>query len=223
VIRNVTTESTDRHARSAGPSRVASVSHLGQHGGPSDADLVVRGRRGDQWALETLYRRHVQLVAGTARRILRSSSEVEDIVQETFLTAFARLDKLAEPAAFRGWLARIAISRVHRRFRWRKMLSFISGAGTEEDCPLDVEAVAEAGPEMKAELAKIDAVLRGLPLGIRTAWVLRMVEGCTNEEVAMACECSLATAKRRIAEADRTIRAHVSVGLLLNVEEVSDV
>jgi RNA polymerase sigma-70 factor (ECF subfamily) len=213
----------DSSALSAGPSRAASVSHLSQHGGPSDAELVARGRRGDQWALETLYRRHVQLVAGTARRILRSSTDVEDIVQESFLVAFAQLGKLAEPDAFRGWLARIAISRVHRRFRWRKMLSYIPGAGTEEDSPLDGEAVAEAGPEVKAELAKIDAVLRKLPLATRTAWVLRVVEGCTNEEVAMACECSLATAKRRIAEADRTIRAHVSTGLLLNVEEVSDV
>ncbi len=223
MTRDATLELMDKSTGPAGPSGIASVSHLSQHGGPSDAELVERGRRGDQWALETLYRRHVQLVAGTARRILRSSNDVEDIVQESFLVAFAQLDKLAEPAAFRGWLARIAISRVHRRFRWQKMLSFIPGAGVEEDSPLDGMAAAEASPEVKADLAKIDAVLRRLPLAIRTAWVLRMVEGCTNEEVAMASDCSLATAKRRIAEADRTIRAHMAVGLVLSLEEVSDV
>lgn len=191
----------------------------------SDAELVERARGGDGWALESLYRRHVQLVGGIARRMLRDRSEVEDVVQETFLLAFEGLAKLDDAAAFRGWLARIALSRVHRRFRWRKVLTLFGGADDEGGSPLELEASSELSPEQRAELAKIDEVLRRLAMPLREAWTLRIVMGCTNDEVATACGCSLATAKRRIADADRAVRTHVFGAVadsLLPAAEVDD-
>jgi RNA polymerase sigma-70 factor, ECF subfamily len=158
-----------------------------------------------------LYRRHVGLVASTARRLLRQRAETEDVVQETFLLAFEKLDQLAQPAAFRGWLVRIAVSRVHRRFRWKKVRSLFGlrrdGDG-EEDATLEAEATDEATPEQRAELALLDRALSTMPIELRTAWVLRHVVGCSNDEVATACECSLATIKRRISAADELVRAH---------------
>ncbi len=176
----------------------------------SDADLVQRARSGDQWALEMLYRRHVQLVAGTALRLLRNRADAEDVTQETFLLAFEKLAQLAEPAAFRGWLVRIAVSRVHRRFRTRKLrgLIFPWRDAEGEDISLEGEAHDDATAEQRAELALLDLALAALPLELRTAWLLRHVMGCAVEETAEACGCSLATVKRRISAAGEQIRRH---------------
>ena len=176
----------------------------------SDADLVQRARSGDQWALEMLYRRHVQVVAGTALRLLRNRADAEDVTQETFLLAFEKLAQLAEPAAFRGWLVRIAVSRVHRRFRTRKLrgLIFPWRDAEGEDISLEGEARDDATAEQRAELALLDLALAALPLELRTAWLLRHVMGCAVEETAEACGCSLATVKRRISAAGEQIRRH---------------
>lgn len=174
---------------------------------PPDDDLVHRARGGDAWAIEAIYRRYVRLVASTAQRLLRSSDEVDDVVQETFLIAFEQLERLADPAALRGWLAQIAVSRVHRRFRWRKWTRLWSGA--ELEASLHDQASGEASPEQRAELALIDRALGRMALKLRTPWVLRHVVGYRLEDVATACGCSLATVKRRLAEAEAIVADHL--------------
>jgi RNA polymerase sigma-70 factor (ECF subfamily) len=170
-----------------------------------DAELVERARAHEAWAREMLYRRHVERVAAVGRRLLRNVADTEDIVQETFLIAFERLDQLEEPAAVRGWLARIAVSRAHRRFRRRRLMALLGRREPEE--ALEDQADPGASPEQLAELRLLDRALSALPLNLRVPWVLRHVVGHTLEDTAVACGCSLATAKRRIAAADARMRA----------------
>ena len=168
-----------------------------------DAELVRRARERDDWAIEAIYRRYVGLVASTAQRLLRSDGDVDDVVQETFLIAFEQLDRLVEPAALRGWLAQIALSRVHRRFRWRKWTRLWSSV--ELEASLHDQASTDASPEQRAELALIDRALGKLGIKLRAPWVLRHVIGYQLDDIATACECSLATVKRRLAEADALV------------------
>lgn len=173
----------------------------------TDGDLVRRARGGETWAHEMIYRRHVRLVATTAQRLLRDASDVDDVVHETFLIAFEKITHLIDADALRGWLVRIAVSRVHRRFRWRKFVAFLGG--DDPTAVLEEQACRDASPEQRAELALIDRALGALPLKLRTPWVLRHVVGCQLEDVAAACACSLATVKRRIAEAEGLVRRHL--------------
>jgi RNA polymerase sigma-70 factor, ECF subfamily len=173
-----------------------------------DGELVARVRGGDAWAAEALYRRHVVVVASIARRLLRADADVDDVVQDTFLMAFARLDQLAAPEAFRGWLARIALSRVHRKFRWHRLTRWL---GAEPcDTALVDQASSEASPAERAELALIDRALRRMPLKLRAPWVLRHVLGYGLEDAATACACSLATVKRRLADAEAAVADHIA-------------
>ncbi len=173
----------------------------------ADAELVARARTRDAWAEEMIYRRHAPLVASTARRLLRDPVEAADVVQETFLIAFQKLGALADPAALRGWLARIAVSRVHRRWRWRRV-RFWSAMVDEES----LAEVADAGvsPERRTELALIDGALRALPLKLRVPWVLRHVVGYSLDEVATACDCSLASVKRYLGRAEAELAVHTA-------------
>lgn len=172
-----------------------------------DAELVARARDRDPWAEEMIYRRHAPQVASIARRLLRDPVEAADITQETFLIAFQKLSTLAEPAALRGWLARIAVSRVHRRWRWRKVRFW--SHPTDDESLADV-ADGGASPERKVELALIDGALRAMPVKLRVPWVLRHVVGYSLDEVATACDCSLASVKRYLGRAEAAVAEHTA-------------
>jgi RNA polymerase sigma-70 factor (ECF subfamily) len=77
---------------------------------------------------------------------------------------------------------------------------------------LDSLAAPSLRPDDRAELALADRVLRRLPTKKRVAWMLRRVEGMALLEVASACDCSLATVKRQIADADAEMARYVSFG-----------
>lgn len=171
----------------------------------SDAELVARARARDAWAEEMIYRRHAPQVASVARRLLRDPVEAADVTQETFLIAFQKLGALAEPAALRGWLARIAVSRVHRRWRWRKVRFW--AAAVDDESLADV-ADGSVAPDRKVELALIDEALQAIPVKLRVPWVLRHVIGYSLDEVATACDCSLASVKRYLGRAEAAVAAH---------------
>ena len=176
-----------------------------------DGELVARAQRGDGWAEDKLYRRHVGYVFGLATRLLRNSVEAEDVVQDTFAIALEQLGSLRDGTAVRAWLAQIAVSQTRRRFRRKKLLQLLHIDTSVDDATLESLADPGADSETRTELSLLDDVLVGLPTEHRVAWMLRYVEGETLEDVARIAGCSLATAKRWIAAADARVRFHVSV------------
>jgi RNA polymerase sigma-70 factor (ECF subfamily) len=175
----------------------------------SDAQLVARAIQGDRWGREMLYRRHATYLLAIAARLLGNRGEGEDVVQDTFVTAFEQLATLREPAALRGWLAQIAVSMVRRRMRRGRLMRALGLDRGADDATLAALASPGTNPEQRAELTLVDKAVRGMSANVRIAWMLRMVEGLELAEVASACGCSLATAKRRIAAAEETVRAHI--------------
>lgn len=185
----------------------------------TDAELVARAAGGDRWGREMLYRRHAAHLLGMTARLLGNSAEAEEIVQDTFVTAFAELASLREPASLRAWLAQIAVSLVRRRWRRARLLRLLGFDRSGADATLEALADAAAPPDQRAELALLDRVLLKMKPAYRIAWMLRQVEGLALDEVATACGCSLATAKRRISEGQALVRRHVAGG----AEQVDDV
>ena len=175
----------------------------------SDAQLVARAIEGDRWGREMLYRRHATYLLAIAARLLGNRNEGEEVVQDTFVTAFEQLSTLREPAALRGWLAQIAVSQVRRRMRRGRLMRVLGLDRGADDATLAALAAPGIHPDQRAELALIDRAMRGMNANVRIAWMLRMVEGLELAEVASACGCSLATVKRRISAAEEVVRAHV--------------
>ncbi len=174
-----------------------------------DATLVRRVLSGDGSAEEALYRRHAASVLRLATRLLRSRDDASDVLQDTFVRGYGSLSSLREPAQFRGWILAVAARLVHRRFRRERLLSALGlGRRASEETPLDALADDGASPEARVELRWLDVTLSALDDGSRLAWMLRHVEGLTLEEVASACGCSLATAKRRLVVAEAKVDMH---------------
>lgn len=174
---------------------------------PEDQELVGRARRSEARAFEALYRRHAEFAFNLAARIQGSATDVEDVVHDAFLKAQERLDDLRDSAAFRPWLGSIVVRLVRTRLRRRKLLRAL-GLTTPE--PVEIESIAavDADPEARALLAQVYALLQTLAADDRIAWTLRYVERHRLETVAVMMDCSLATAKRRIARAQRFLSDH---------------
>jgi RNA polymerase sigma-70 factor, ECF subfamily len=139
----------------------------------ADGRLVRAALEGDRSAFAALYERYARLVHGLLMaRVARD--EVDDLVQDVFLSAWRRLDDLRDPAAFGGWLAMIARNRVadfHRR--------------SADFVELPANLPAREGVAVRAEArAALDAI-RSLPEAYRDTLVLRLVEGLTGPEIAL--------------------------------------
>ena len=176
-------------------------------GQEQDELLVMRARRAEGSAFETLYRRHAEFAFNLAARIQGSSSDVEDVVHDAFLRAQERLGDLRDSAAFRPWLGSIVVRLVRTRLRRRKLLGAL-GLTAPEPVDIDTNAAVDADPEARALLAQVYALLQTLSADDRIAWTLRYVERHRLETVAVMMDCSLATAKRRIARTQRFLTEH---------------
>ncbi len=159
--------------------------------------------------LDELFRRYAPYVASIGYRLLGRDDEVDDLVQDVFLAAHRGLGRLRNREAVKGWLATVSVRLARRRLRARRVRSFL-----HLDATPDYMEVADgsASPEDRALLARIYQVLDGIPANDRVAWSLRHVQGEKLERVAELCQCSLATAKRRIKAAQVAIEREVSHG-----------
>lgn len=137
-----------------------------------DGELVRSAVGGDPAAFSRLYERYGRIVHGLLlARVGRD--EVDDLVQDVFLTAWRRLQDLRDPAAFGGWIATIARNRA-TDFQ-RRTADFVA-------LPDNLESPGSASGQADANAAL--AAIRSLPAAYRDTLILRLVEGLSGPEIA---------------------------------------
>lgn len=153
--------------------------------------------------LRDVFRAHSAYVANLAFRLLGRDDEVDDVIQEVFLSALSGLRNLQSARAVRSWLATVTARKVARRIRRRRLWALFFWAS--DDTEYEEVASPDADPEQRAQVARLYAALDAMPASERVAWALRHIEGERLEDVARLVGCSLATAKRRIAAAQQRL------------------
>ena len=187
------------------PAEGRSESSDDRPGEPDDAELVERATAGDRWAEEALYRRHARPITAAVTRMVGRHADADDIVQDTFVVAFERLATLREGAAFRAWVARIAVNQVRRHLRRRRLFGWVRLDRGADDAGFAALAVHGTRPDLAAELAELDRIVARLPAEQRMTWILHRVEGWSLSETAEALGVSSATVKRRLSAADSAV------------------
>ncbi len=152
--------------------------------------------------LDDVYRRYCRYVAAVVLRLAGRQAEVDDLVQEVFVEAARGIRHLREPDAVKGWLATITVRVVRQRLKLRRLRRFL-GVDAQIDYAALVDPAASAVDKLLVRA--VYRVLDGLPVADRLAFTLHHIEGEKLEVVAQLCDCSPATAKRRIARAHRAI------------------
>jgi RNA polymerase sigma-70 factor, ECF subfamily len=161
---------------------------------PDDGLLLEQAAAGNERAFTQLYRRYARYVAAVAYRVMGSDAEIDDVVQEAFLDASRSLGTVREVAGLRAWLGRITVRRVHKRLARRRRWHWLARAHHET-----IPTISD--PALRTQVTDLYRALDTLPAKVRIPWVLHRIEGETLPDVAVMCDISLATAKRRIAVA----------------------
>jgi len=166
-------------------------------------DRIVAGRAadGDTAAFAVLVRRYAPMMRAYARRILPGTADVDDVVQDAFITAWEQLPKLDEPGRVKSWLMRITSRKAIDRIRATR-----PHVDLEE---IDVPASASSAParlaEARAGVAALSDALQELPAPQRECWVLREIGEYTYEEIADTLGVPLSTVRGLLARARKDL------------------
>ena len=185
----------------------------------SDEMLVKKSQKGDYPSFEELVKRYEKKIYNLAYRIMGNKEDASDVLQETFLQAFKKLSGFKGKAKFSTWLYRIAVNICLMKKRKQKKLETVS---------LDIPILTKKEDEIKRELRddwsesplatleneevkkNLSEAIDSLPEEYKTVFLLRGLNGLSNEEVANVMKISLPAAKSRLHRARLFLRDKLS-------------
>jgi RNA polymerase sigma-70 factor, ECF subfamily len=182
----------------------------------TDEDLVARARAKDFAAFEELVDRYEDKIFRLAFRFVRNETEAKEIVQDTFLLVWRKLDTFKGDSQFGSWLYRVATNTALMRLRAQRRHPEIS----TEELPIDyldnygqLPAAGENWAKRPDDELQSDELRRRiqkavdeLPEIYRTVFIIRDVEGLSTEETAEVLEISIPTVKTRLHRARLALR-----------------
>jgi RNA polymerase sigma-70 factor (ECF subfamily) len=171
---------------------------------PRIDDLVGSARAGDRRAWNAIYVRHAAGVRRVVARIVRNAAEVDDLTQQTFLDAFRDLGGFRGDAAFGTWLYRIAVHVSYRHLRRRSL----NWDAIPEDLSSSESAVDQTVAD-RQELTRALGLIARLDAKKRIAYVLRVFQGLTYDEIGARVGATEANARQRVKHAERALAAMV--------------
>ena len=179
-----------------------------------DAELVARVQRGDKKAFELLMLKYQRKIVRLLSRFVRDPGEVEDVAQEAFIKAYRALPQFRGESAFYTWLYRIAINTAKNHLAAAGRRPSAPSAFENEDGETfdETDNLSDINtPEsMMAtrEIAEtVNLAIESLPEELRTAIVLREIEGMSYEDIAETMGCPIGTVRSRIFRAREAIAA----------------
>jgi RNA polymerase sigma-70 factor (ECF subfamily) len=180
--------------------------------------LVALARLGGENAIRTLIKRNNQRLFRVARSVLHDDFEAEDVVQETYVRAFTRLDTFRGDSRFSTWLTRIALNEaIGRKRRTRPAVEVaeldaaaFSNGGSLSPPPLSLAPLAADSELTRRDVrALLERVIDDLPAAFRLVLVLRDIEDMNVAETADLLGLKPATVKTRLHRAHRMARAAI--------------
>ncbi len=167
-----------------------------------DRDLILRARRGEPAAFGELVRRYQTTVFNVCYRLVSERREAEDMTQETFIRAYARLEIFDLERPFAPWIRRVAANLCFNRL---SSLPAIQPEVDEERDPDDPARRPEAAYEEHERAELLRATLASLPAHYRAVIELRHYQEMSYEEIAETLHLSLSDVKSHLFRARKLL------------------
>lgn len=167
----------------------------------SDQMLADRAADGDLRAFAVLVRRYGPLMRVYATRILGSNDESDDVVQESFITAWQHFGDLDDGRVVKSWLMRIVSRKSIDRLRTRRLHVNID----DTDVPAPEDHAPHALAETESQTEALARVLTALPENQRRCWSLRELAEYSYGDIATELNLSLSTVRGLLARARKTL------------------
>jgi RNA polymerase sigma-70 factor (ECF subfamily) len=193
---------------------------LGEAAYAGEADLVDGLRAGDAAAYRRFVDENSASVYGLALKLLGDEQEAEDVLQETFLSAFRAIDRFEGRSKLSTWLYRIAYNASLMHLRKRERMTTFSldqPYGDEEqvrpvagDLLVDWSAVPDDRLLTAEARQEMDRAIAQLPESLRSAFILRDIQGLSGAETAEILGISVQAVKNRLHRARLSLRDRLS-------------
>jgi RNA polymerase sigma-70 factor, ECF subfamily len=177
-----------------------------------DQQLVERVQRGDKAAFDLLVSKYQRKIFRLLSRLIRDQAELEDVAQEAFIKAYRALPNFRGDSAFYTWLYRIAINTAknHLVSQGRRAPTTTEADIEEAETFDDGDRLRDLNTPESMLLTKqvgeaVNRAIDQLPEDLRTAIVLREIEGLSYEEIADSMSCPIGTVRSRIFRAREAI------------------
>jgi RNA polymerase sigma-70 factor (ECF subfamily) len=159
----------------------------------------------DQRAQLEVYNRYYKAMYNTSYRIVKDSYKAEDIMQESFLAAFTKLDSLKEASMFGAWLKRIVVN---------NSIHYYNLNAKYQDVPLeavvykieDEQGIAEDDEQMTTKVAQIIATMKTLKESYQVGLNLHLIEGYDYDEICEIMNISHGNCRTMISRAKESLR-----------------
>jgi len=167
-------------------------------------ELIERCRTGDRLAQREIYRLYYKAMYNTCYRMISNQVEAEDIMQESFLAAFLKINSYKGEMSFGSWLKKIVINKSIDMLRARKVRF-------EELNEKSIVYEAEDEPDLSfaendtLKVAQIREAIKKLPEGFRIVLTLSLFEGFDHEEIATILKISESTSRSQLARAKKKL------------------
>jgi len=176
-----------------------------------DQLLVKRVQQGDKRAFDVLVQKYQHRIVSLVSRYVSDSGDSLDVAQEAFIKAYRAIGKFRGESAFYTWLYRIAINTAKNYLvaQGRRPPASDIDAQDAEQYSGDTRLKDQASPEHELLREEIENTIYGtiaqLPDDLRTAIMLREIEGMSYEEIATTMDCPIGTVRSRIFRAREAI------------------
>ena len=177
-----------------------------------DQQLVERVQRGDKQAFGLLVAKYQRKLARLLSRLIRDPAEVEDVAQETFIKAYRALPSFRGDSAFYTWLYRIGINTAKNFLvsQGRRAPTTTDFDSEEAETFEDGDQLRDINTPERLMMTRqigdtVNAAMEALPEELKTAIVLREIEGLSYEEIATIMDCPIGTVRSRIFRAREAI------------------
>ena len=170
----------------------------------SDKKLVERVQKGDKGAFDLLVLKYQHKIVNLVMRYVRDPELAQDIAQEAFIKAYRALPRFRGDSAFYTWMYRIAVNTAknHLAAQRRRPMDVELDLQDPEQYDMHAKLKETDTPEgvtLSNELKEtVERAIAALPEDLRTAIVLRELEGMSYEEIAETMECPVGTVRSRI-------------------------
>ena len=165
-------------------------------------DLVVECKQGSKKACYELYKLYSKAMLNVAFRIVGNIAEAEDVLQEAFLDAFAKVKDFRQDTTFGLWLKQIVVNRAINLLRKRKLeLIELESEMLENIADDDVEDETE----IQYQAARVKEAIKELPEGYRLVISLYLLEGYDHEEIGQILNIAENTSRTQFLRAKRKL------------------
>ena len=182
-----------------------------------DSELIKKAKQGNHGAFNILTSKYYPRVYASIFSFIKSKEDSEDLSQQTFIKVWQQLDTFRGDSAFFTWVYRIAINLAK---------NFVTSSGFKkqkintsiEDTEIDISSFNDIESTVihDESLEEINDYIDTLPESLKTAFVLREVEGKSYEDIAIITQTPIGTVRSRIFRARESIVEFIEKEIISN-------